>query len=388
VVTHLALPVRGEEAMSGTVYADHNATSPCLPAVAAAVAAALAAGLGNPSSRHHEPGRRALAALDHARAQVAALLGARDDEVVFTAGATEACNLALLGAAHRLRTDRPLCCTWEAEHPAVLEPLRAAARAGSLLTELPVDGDGRYAPLPAVARPGLVAALLVNNETGVVQDLPAIAAAAHAAGALVFCDATQAPGRLPLEVAALGCDLLAISGHKFGGPPGCGALWLRRGLGLEPLLHGGGQERGLRPGTPPVALLAGLGLAAELARRDLDARRDHLGRLTARLESGLRAAIPGLVVQGAGAPRAPGTSCVTVPGLPRGWLGTLVRVAASSGSSCASGSGKPSHVLAAMGVPAADAANSIRLSFAPGTTVAEVDTCIAELARGAAGLRC
>jgi cysteine desulfurase len=269
----------------------------------------------------------------------------------------------------------------------VLEPLRAAARAGSRLAELPVDGAGRYAPLPAEGAPGLVAAMLVNNQTGVLQDLPSLAAAAHAAGALLFCDATQAPGRAAIDVRSLGCDLLALSGHKWGGPPGCGALWLRRGLGLEPLLHGGGQERGLRPGTPPVALLAGLGLAAELARRDLEPRRAHLAALTTRLESGLRAAIPGLVVQGAGAERAPGTSFVTVPGLARGWISTLVRVAAASGSACASGEGRPSPVLTAMGVAAADAANSIRLSFGPGSTAAEVDACIDELARGAAALR-
>lgn len=369
------------------IYADHNATAPCLPAVAAAVAAALEAGLGNPSARHHVPGRAARAAVDGARAQVAALIGARPDEIIFTAGATEACNLALIGAGLRLRAHRPGLVTWAAEHAAVLEPLRALARAGARLRELPVDVDGRYALPDLTAADGVVAAMLVNNETGVVQDVAAIAAAAHAAGALCVCDASQAPGRLAVDVDALGVDLLVLSAHKFHGPPGVGALWIRRGLGLEPLLFGGGQERGLRPGTENVPAIIGMGLAAELARRELPERACRLAARTARLEAGLAAAIPGLVVQGAGALRAPGTSFVTVPGLPRGWLSTLVAVVASSGSSCSSGLGRPSHVLSAMGVPAADAANSIRLGLGAGSSEAEVDAIVAELARGACGLR-
>jgi cysteine desulfurase len=376
------------------VYADYNATTPCLPAVVAAMAAALARP-GNPSARQHGAGRAAAAAVDAARQDVAALINARPEELLFTSGATESCNLAIIGAAEPLLARRPRFITVASEHPAVLAPHRKLAEAGAEVIVLPVGRDGRLDPAALAAalgpatdeRTALVSVMLVNNETGVIHDLPAIAEAAHARGALVFCDAAQAPGRLAVDVAALGVDLLGVSAHKLYGPTGVGALWLRRGLTLAAQLHGGGQERGLRAGSLNVAGIVGFGVAARLARAEAGARPWHLTALTARLESGLRAALPDLVIQGAAAPRAPGTTMATLPGLPRGWLANCPGIAAANGSSCASGANQPSHVLLAMGVDKADAGNSLRLGLGLPTTQEEVDRIVAEVAAGAARLR-
>lgn len=371
------------------IYADHNATAPPLPEVVATVAANLAAGWGNPASRQHPAGRRALATLDAARTAVAALIGAQDDGITFTSGATEACNLALLGLGERLLRHRPRIVTCATEHPAVLEPLRRLAEAGAEVVALPVDGAGRLDPAALAAavdaRTGLVALMLANHETGVVHDIAAAAAVARRHGALLFCDATQAAGRLAVDAGALGVDALALSAHKLHGPPGAGALWLRRGLGCTAQIHGGGQERGLRGGTPNLPGIAGFAVAATAARRDQAARHAHLSALGRRLEDGLLAAIPGIVIHGAGAPRLPGTALLSVPGLPRGWLATLATVAASGGAACSGGRG--SEVLRALGRPEDEAQNAIRISLGIGNTAAEVDAIVAELARGATALR-
>lgn len=367
------------------IYADHNATTPPLPEVVAAMTTALAEGWGNPTARQHAYGRRAQAAVEAARAQVATLLAAGPEDVVFTSGATEALNLAILGLGERLLTTRPRLITCATEHPAVLAPLARLAEAGAELTVLPVDAQGRFDldRLAATldARTGLVCLMLANNETGVLHDVAAAARLAHAHGALLVCDAVQAAGKIPIDVAALGVDALAITGHKLYGPQGAGALWLHRGLGLSPLQHGGGQERGLRPGTHNLPGIVGLGVACAAAQRDLAGRQRHLARLTAQLEERLRALLPGMVVQGAGAPRIPGTSMLTVPGLARGWLAAVAGVAASGGSACAGGS--PSTTLLAMGVGKADAGNSIRLGLGIGTTVTEVEAIADALARAA-----
>jgi cysteine desulfurase len=372
------------------IYADANATTPCLPEVIAAVAAALARP-GNPSARNHAPGRIALAALDTARAEVAALVAAASEEIVFTSGATEACNLAILGAGERLLAVRPRFVTVATEHHAVLEPHRRLAAAGADVRLIAVDGQGRVdrdALSAAIdGRTALVSVMLVNNETGVVQDVAAIARQAHERGALVLCDATQAVPRMPVAVAALEVDFLALSAHKLYGPQGVGALWLRRGLAIEPQIHGGGQERGLRSGTHNLPGIAGFGVASRAARTDLAERAARAARLGARLEAGVRARIPGVVIQGSEAPRAPGTTMLTVPGLARGWLAQLTDVAASGGSSCASGTGKPSHVLAAMGVAESDAGNSIRISLGIDNSEDDVDRIVAALAGGAERLR-
>ncbi|MBA2482622.1 MAG: cysteine desulfurase [Planctomycetes bacterium] len=372
------------------IYADYNATTPCLPEVVAVVSAWLARP-GNPSARNHLPGREALGALDAARAEVAALIGARPEEIIFTSGATEACNLAILGVAERLLTSKPGFVALASEHHAVLAPHQRLGAAAAEVRLVPIDSQG-LAVLEALdaavdTRTALVSSMLVNNETGVIQDVPTIARLAHARGALVLCDATQATARMRVDVAALGADFVALSAHKAYGPPGVGALWVRRGLAIEPQIHGGGQERGLRSGTHNLPGIIGFGVAARIARSAMDARIAHLTVLTARLEAGIRAQIPDVVVQGDRAPRAPGTSMFTIPGLPRGWLAQLSDVAASGGSSCASASGLPSHVLAAMGVAASDAGNSVRISLGAPSTAADVDAIIAALTAGAQRLR-
>ena len=368
------------------IYADHNATTPPLPAVIEAMTRTMRESWGNPGSTQHPYGRRALAVLDAARAEVAALIGARPEEILFTSGATEACNLAVLGLGERLLATRPRLVTCATEHPAIREPLRRLGEAGAEVVALSVDDQGRLAlgRLDAAldVRCGLLALMLANNETGVLHDLAAAAALARARGVLVVCDATQAVGKLPVDVAALGVDALAFTGHKLYGPQGCGALWLRRGLGLNPLLYGGGQERGLRPGTHNLPGIAGFAAACTAARLELAARHAHLAALTARLEARLRAELPGLVIQGAASPRMPGTSMLTLPGRAPGWLTSLTGIAASGGSSCSGGG--PSPILLAMGCARADAGNSIRISLGRGTTVAEVEAIATALGQSRA----
>ncbi len=368
------------------IYADHAASTPCLPEVVTAVTRVLHEDGANPGSRQHAAGRRAQGLVDTARAEVAALLGARPDEVVFTSGATESCNLALFGVGERLLPERPRFVTAASEHAAVLAPLDRLAAAGAEVVRIGVDRDGRLDRTAFAAtcadppgRTALAAVMLVNNETGVVQDVAATAAIVHAAGGLLLCDATQGIGRLRVDVAALGCDLLALSGHKFGAPPGIGALWLRRGLGLSAQIHGGGQERGLRSGTPNLPGIVGLGVAARLARERLGGHVQRLSALTSRLEDAVRAALPGVLVAGAGAARAPGISFFVHPGLAAGWLTRLATVAASAGASCALARREPSHVLMAMGFPADQAGNAIRISLGAMTTEAEVDAIAAAL---------
>jgi cysteine desulfurase len=371
------------------IYADHNATTPPLPAVVEAVAAAMRESWGNPGSRQHPAGRRALDALDAARERIALTVAARPDEVVLTSGATEACNLALLGLGERLLATRPRFVTCATEHPAVLAPLRRLAEAGAEVVVLPPERDGRLDPDRLAdaldGRTALLALMLVNHETGIIHDVAAAAELAHHHGALVVCDATQAVGRMPVDVAALGVDALAWSAHKLYGPQGAGALWLRRGLGVTPLAYGGGQERGLRPGTPNVPAAVGFGVASEAARLELTERAAHLSGLTVRLEALLRERLPGVVVHGADATRAPGTTMLTMPGLPAGWLATLATVAASGGAACSGGQG--SSVLRAMGVPEGEATNALRLSLGLGTIDADLPAIADELARGAAALR-
>lgn len=371
------------------IYADHNATTPCLPEAAAAVQRALLTDFANPAARHHAPGRAALGLVDEARAAVAALLHVRSDEIVFTAGATEACNLAIFGVAARLLASRPRFVTTAVEHPAVLAPLDRLTALGADVQRIPVRADGSI-DLAAARnlideRTALVCAMLVNNETGVIHDVAALAELAHASGALLLCDATQAPARIAVDLPALGCDLAAISAHKLYGPKGIGALWLRRGLALEPHLLGGGQERGLRPGTLNTPGIAGFGVAARIANERLPARIVHLTALSTQLENSLRNDLPGLVIHGA--MRAPGVAMLTLPGLRHGWLAQLAEVAASAGSACSSGTGEASHVLTALGVARDDARNSIRISLGEGTTTAEVGRIAESLTRGARRLQ-
>jgi len=359
-----------------TIYADHAATTPCRAEVAVEVVRVLTEEVGNPSSTAHAPGRRAAALVEGSRERVAALIGAHPDHLVFTSGATEACNAALFGVLHRLVATRPKVVVGATEHPAVIEPARFWAEQGAELVVCPVDGEGAL-EVDALAelvdeRTALVAAMLVNNETGVVHDLPAVAEVAHRRGALVLCDATQALGRMAVEVARLGADLLACSAHKLYGPKGVGALWIRPGLGISPLIHGGGQERGRRGGTSAVPVIAGFGLAAEKMAVELDVHVHHLRALHRELEERLRRGVPGLRVHGAHTRRAPGITMVTASGVPRGWLVRCRDLAASGGSACSSGSADGSRALQAMGIAPELAANAIRLSFGRESTMDEV----------------
>ncbi len=360
----------------GMIYLDHAATCPPLPRVQAAVAAAMAAGLGNPEARHHGAGRAAAAVVATARAALAGLVGCRDQELIFTSGASEAISQAVFGVAERLLAERPVLVGGAADHAATSAALARVAGAGGEIRTLPVDRQGRI-PRSALAaidgRTALVCLLLVNNETGVIADPAPVVDACRRHGALLLLDASQAPLRMAVDLGASGADLAVLSAHKMHGPGGLGALWVRRGLGLPPLIAGGGQEGGRRGGTPPVHALAGWADACAWLRTEGSSVRARLQDLGDRLEARLRQELPGLVIQGADAPRAPGITMVTVPGLGRRWLPGLRRVAASAGSACGSGTGEPSRVLTALGIPAGEALSSLRLSLGAGNDADSVD---------------
>jgi len=351
-------------------YLDYNATSPVKPAVIEAIAHALTV-TGNPSSVH-EFGRNARKLIEDARENVAVLAGAAPEDVIFTAGGTEANNLALHGAG------RPVLMVSAIEHPSVL---RTAETLAETLVVLPVDEHGllkREAFADALAEHGeraLVSIMLANNETGVVQPIAALAEQAKAKGALVHCDAVQGPGRIPVDLPALGVDMISISAHKFGGPKGVGALVLADDLDLKPLVHGGGQERGRRGGTENMAGIAGFGRAAALATDDLQ-NAPHIAAMRDGLERTLREIEPDLHVFSLGAERLPNTSCITMPGVQSETqvMGLdLAGAAISAGSACSSGKVEPSHVLRALGAPDDIAGCAIRVSLGWATTEADID---------------
>lgn len=342
--------------MSGRIYLDYNATVPVRPQARDIMADVLCRG-GNPSSVHAE-GRAARAVLERARAAVADLIAARPSEILFTSGGSEANNLALRGS------DRSAILLSAGEHASVLEAVEGAQL-------IPLDSDGCVdcaalaEMLAAEARPALVSVQLANNETGVIQPLEQVVEVARAAGALVHCDAIQAAGKRPLDVGALGVDLLTLSAHKLGGPPGVGALWLRDGLALSPILRGGGQERRRRAGTENLPGIAGFGAAAQAAAGDLE-RMARLASWRDDLEAAVLAAEPEARVFGRGVERLPNTSCLASPRLSAElqlMALDLEGFAVSSGSACSSGKVGPSHVLAAMGVPERLAQSALRMSF-------------------------
>jgi cysteine desulfurase len=363
------------------IYLDYNATTPVDPRVLEAMLPYLADHYGNPSS-DHVLGQRAKAAVEAARAEVAALIGAMPGEIVFTGCATEANNLALLGAARA--SGRKALVTSAIEHPSVLQPLRHLARQGWALTELPVDAAGRVqvdhaanAITPEVA---LVSVMLANNETGSLQAVRALADLAHAAGALMHVDAAQAVGKVAVDVKALGADLLTLAGHKFYAPKGVGALVVRTGVALEPIQFGAGHERGLRPGTENVPHIVALGEAARLARTTLAQEAARMTALRDRLHGLLAAAIPGLQLNGHPTDRLPNTLNVSFPAV-AGWqvLAAAPTVAASTGSACHAGDHAVSGVLAAMGLTREAAAGAVRLSLGRFTTENEIDAAAAAL---------
>ena len=357
------------------IYLDHNATTPLLPEVVDAMVPYLREHFGNPSSAHVY-GRRAREAVDRARAQVAALLGARAEEIFFVAHGTEANNLAIRGVAAALPEKRHLV-TSVIEHPATTEPCRELEKQGARVTWLPVDGHGRVRVSEAVAAlredTALVTLMHANNETGVLQPIAELAREARGRGVLVHTDAAQSLGKLPLSVGALGVDLLTLVGHKFGAPKGVGALYVRQGTPLRPLLLGAGHERGLRPGTENVASLVGLGVACEVALRTVEEESRRVRALRDGLWERLRARIPGLALNGHPEERLPNTLNVRFPGVSgSALLAATPEVAASTGSACHAGEESASSVLTAMGVEPGAALGSVRLSLGRTTTPEDV----------------
>jgi cysteine desulfurase len=357
-------------ALPAPVYLDYNATAPVRPEAAAAVVEALSEG-GNASSVHGF-GRRARGRIETAREQVAALVGARPEQVVFTSGGTEANNLALAGI------DRARRLVSAGEHDSVLQAAPRAER-------IALDPRGRVdlgvlsRLLAAERRPALVSVMFANNETGVVQPLAEVVKLARAQGALVHSDAVQAAGKIPLDMAALGIDLLSLSAHKLGGPQGVGALVIAEGVALAPLMRGGGQERSRRGGTENLAGIAGFGAAAGAAAGDLEAAA-RLSLLRDRLEQALRGLAPEVRVFGAGASRLPNTSCFAVPGLggeTQVMALDLAGVAVSAGSACSSGRVRASHVLRAMGAGEEEAGSAIRVSLGWRSEAADVERFLA-----------
>jgi cysteine desulfurase len=361
-------------------YLDYNASAPMPDAVIDAMTAAARL-RGNPSSVHAY-GRKARAAIEAARADVAAAVGVASQQVVFTSGATEANAMALRGCG------RTRILVSAVEHESVLNVDGGAER-------IPVDRDGIVdldrlrAMLAGGGKDAVVAVMLANNETGVIQPIDDVAALAREAGALVHCDAAQGPGRIPVDVAALGVDFLSLSAHKLGGPKGVGALILRRAGTIAAETRGGGQERGLRGGTENLTGIAGFAAATRSVPAAL-ARAGAVERLRDGLETRLRALAPNAVVPGAGARRLPNTACIALPGVGAAaqvMALDLAGIAVSAGSACSSGKIKASHVLRAMGMGDDLAGSAVRVSLGPDTSAAEIDAFVAAWSKLAARAR-
>ena len=368
------------------IYFDHNATTPVDPAVLEAVIRVMRDEFGNPSSVHHF-GQRAKAVLDGSRSAVASLIGSEPGELVFTSGGTEADNLALRGVAEALEaTPRRHIISTTIEHEAVLVTLKALAKRGWRVTLLPVDTTGIVSPA-ALAEAltddtALVSVMHANNEIGTIQPIQELAALAHARGAIFHTDAVQSAGKIEIDVKKSGVDLLSLSAHKFSGPKGVGALWIRRGTRLATIMTGGKHERNRRAGTENVAGIAGLGAAAQLAKKKLGAEATRLAALRDRIEAQVLASVSGTAVNGARQPRVPNTTNISFEGIEAESLLIaldLEGIAVSTGSACSSGTLEPSHVLRATGFPPHRTQNSIRVSLGAGNTDAEADLFLAKL---------
>ena len=368
------------------VYLDHNATTPLDPLVADRMAQAMRDVWGNASSVHHF-GQQAKAAIDEARSAVGALIGGDASEIVFSAGGTESDNLAIRGAAEALEpSGRKHLVTSAIEHEAVLNTMKSLARRGWRVTIVPVDASGvvsidrvRDAISDDTA---LVSVMHANNEIGTIQPIAEIAALAHAQGALFHTDAVQSAGKIPIDVRALGVDMLTIAGHKFYGPKGTGALWIKRGVRLISPITGGRQERNRRAGTENVPALVGLGVAAAIAQSKMAVEGPRLGELRDRLEAGVLSKVTGTERNGVASPRVPNTTNISIDRVEAESLLIgldLAGIAVSSGSACSSGTLEPSHVLKAMGLPHARTLGSIRFSFGAANTGADVDRVLEAL---------
>jgi cysteine desulfurase len=361
------------------IYLDHNATTPMRPEVLTAMLPYLTEEYGNASSIHGY-GQNAREAVEQARTQVAALLSARAADIMFTSGGTESNNHAILGAVAAAPGQAKHVITSAIEHVAVLDPCRALAKSGIDLTILPVDRDGLVNPeaVRAAIRPEtvLITLMLANNETGTIVPIAEFAKIAAEKGIVFHTDAVQAAGKIPIDVEKLGVDLLSISAHKFCGPKGVGALYIRKGTKLGPLMYGGHSERDRRPGTEDVAAIAGMGKAAELALAGLREESERVSGLRDRLERGLQDRVPHSWVNGARAPRVPNTSNLTFPFIEGEAMVIaldLKGIACSTGAACSSGAVEPSHVLLALGLAPEDARATLRLSLGHQTTEEEID---------------
>lgn len=371
-------------------YFDHNATTPVAPAVFEAMLPYFSQEFGNPNSVHSF-GQSARGAVERARSAVAVLIGARPSEIVLTSGGTEADNLAIFGIvgaiarrdADSVHAKPPHVVTTTIEHHAVLHSCDVLERRGAEVTRVPVGRDGLVDPddIRRALRPEtvLVTVMLANNELGTLQPIEEIGRITQEAGVRLHTDAVQAAGKVPLNVASLGVDLLSLSAHKFYGPKGVGALFVRKGVQLEPLLFGSRGEGGRRAGTENVAGIVGLGKAAELARERLEDHGIRVAALRDRLEQGLLVRVPGARVNGGAAKRLPNTCNIMFPSVESESLVIaldLQGLACSAGAACLSGAVDPSHVLAAIGLSPAEARGSIRLSFGRTTTEEDVDLAL------------
>jgi cysteine desulfurase len=384
--------------MPAPIYLDHAATTPVRPEVLEAMTPFFGPRFGNPSSVHRW-GREARVALDEARERLARTIGANTDEICFTSGGTEADNLAVLGSWRALRETRRALVATPIEHKAVLGAVHQVVREGGEERMLAVDANGivQRASFDALVddATALCTVMWVNNEIGVVQEIPDLAARAKERGALFHTDAVQAFGKIVIDAKTVQFDYLSLSGHKIGAPKGIGAMFIRRGTPLEPLLHGGTQDRGRRPGTENVAMAVGLARAAELAVAEREEEWARLEGLRNQLEAALLERVPDLHVHGRGTQRAPHILNVSVPGTDSESLLMALDmqgVACSAGSACQSGSVSPSHVLAAIGVSRALAVAAIRMSLGSLSTpddvrrVAELFPALIEKARRLGGM--
>jgi cysteine desulfurase len=375
------------------VYFDHNATTPVDPAVLEAMLPFLTSEFGNASSIHSY-GQRSRGAVENARAQVAALLGATPGEIVFTAGGTESNNLGVFGLFYAEPGERKHVITTQIEHSAVMNPCQELEQRGIDVTYLPVSKDGviDLAALRAAIKPEtvLISVMHANNEIGTLQPVAEIGKIAAEADIWFHCDAVQSAGKVRVDVNEIGADTLAISGHKIYGPKGVGALYVRKGVKIAPLLFGGRHERDRRPGTENVAGSVAMGRAAELARESLAEESPRIEKLRNRFEQGILKLVPGAHVNGMNSPRVPNTSSITFPGLEGEALVIaldLKGLACSTGAACSSGAIAPSRVLTAIGLPVAEAKASMRFSLGRRTTDADVDFALSVVPEAVARLR-
>jgi cysteine desulfurase len=375
------------------IYLDHNATTPVEPEVLDAMLPYFSADFGNAASIH-TIGQRARAAVETACEQVAALLGARPQEIVFTSGGTESDNHAIFGIVRSAAGATKHIITSTIEHEAVLNTCEALEKEGVAVTYLPVDSNGLVDPesVREAVRPHtcLITIMHANNELGTVQPLAEIGRIAVQNDIYFHTDAVQSAGKIPTDVSALGVDLLSLSGHKFYAPKGVGALYIRGGTHLKQLLYGGHHQRGLRPGTENVPGIVGLGKAAELARHSLTEDATRVSALRNTLEQGLIARIPHARINAARAPRTPNTSNITFAGIEGEALIIALDIkgmACSTGAACSSGAVEPSHVLTAIGLPPEEARASIRFSLGRHITAAEIEYALEAVPAAVAQLR-